>query len=78
MINNTIFLVLYMHIKPTRFRDNSTFNAKFDIEKRLYIGFTGLDQNDSCKIEEAITVNKNDKNEEDDPQEKNKQLKREK
>lgn len=72
MINVPIFLVLYMHIKPTRLRENGAPNAEFDIKGRLYIGFTCLDQDDSYKIEEAIAVNKNDKNEEDDPQEKNK------
>ena len=78
IITASILLVLRMHIELTRFLENNTPNAKFDINRRLRLGSTGLEWNDSAKIREIIIVNKDDKDEEKDLQKRNRQLKREK
>lgn len=78
MITALIFLVPCMHIKPTKLIENSAPNAKFDSDKKLCSKSTGLYWDNNTKIEEAIIPNKDDKNKEKDPQERNKQLKREK
>lgn len=76
MITVSIFLVFCMQIKSTIFLENGALNAKFDANKRLYLGFTNLNQNDSIKIEEVITIDKDNKNKEKDFQKRNKQLRR--
>ncbi len=43
MIIAPILLVLHIHIGPTWFLEGGVPNAKFDVDKRLYIGSTGLD-----------------------------------
>lgn len=77
MITTSILLVLHIYIRPTRLLEDGALNAKFNTDKRLYPKSTGLGCDDSGKIEEAITANKDNKNEED-PQERNRQLKKEK
>lgn len=62
-----IFLVIYMHIGPTRLLENSASNATFDKDKRLCTRSIGLDWDDNTKIKEAIATDKNNKNEEKDP-----------
>ena len=78
MITAPISLVLHIYIRLTKSLQNGTLNAKFDTKRKLYPGFTDLDWNDNAKIEEAITVNKYNKDEEKDPRKKNRPLKREK
>lgn len=72
MITSPILLILHIYIGPTRFFKDGALNAKFDVDQKLCLGSTNLDQNDSGKIKEAITVDKDDKDEEEDPREKNK------
>ncbi len=43
MITASIFLVLHMHIEPTRFLEDDAPNAEFDADRRLCAGFTCLD-----------------------------------
>ncbi len=38
-----IFLVLYMYIELTKLLKDDAFNAKFDVDRKLRIGSTGLD-----------------------------------
>lgn len=78
MITAPILLVIHMHIGPTSLLKDGGPNAKFDADGRLRTGFTGLAWDDNAKIEKAITVDKNDEDEEEDSWEKNRQLKREK
>lgn len=70
MITTPILLILYMHIGPTKLFKTGAPNAGFDAKQRLYPGSTGLDQDESGKIEKAIIANKDNKDEKD-PQEKN-------
>lgn len=67
-----------MYIGPTKLLEDNAPNYKFDKDRRFCIGFTGLNWDDSAKIEETITINKDNKNEIEDSWEKNRQLKREK
>ncbi len=69
MITALIFLILSMHIGPTRFLEDGALNAEFDADRRLHTGSTGLDWDDSA-VAEAIAAVENDKDEED-PREKN-------
>ncbi len=77
MITAPILLVLRIHIGPTRFLEDSAPNAEFDADGRLRIGSTSLDWDDSV-VAEAIAAVEDDKDEEEDPREKNRRLKREK
>ncbi len=77
MITASIFLVLRMHIGARRFLEDSAPNAEFDADGKLRTGSTGLDWDDSA-VTEAITAVEDDEDEEEDPWEKKKQLKREK
>lgn len=43
MITSSILLVFCMHVGPNRLLENDAPNIKFDTEKRLCLGFTGLD-----------------------------------
>ena len=43
IIITSIFLVLRMHIKPTRLLKNNVLNVKFDVDKKLCPGSTSLD-----------------------------------
>lgn len=72
MIAGPIFLVICMHIESTRLLENGAFNLKFNKNRRLHIGFTSLDWNDSIKIEETIIMDKNDKDKVKDSWERNK------
>ena len=78
MITVSIFLVLCMHIGLTRLLENGAFNDKFDADRRLCLGSTSLDWDDGAKIKDVITVNKDNKDEEKDPREKNRWLKKRK
>lgn len=71
-----ILLVLHMLICPTRLLEDDTSNAEFDAEGKLRPGSTGLSRDERGKIERVLTADKDNKDEED-PQKKNKQLKRE-
>ncbi len=77
MITASIFLVLCMYIEPTRFLEDGAPNAEFDIDRRLRTGSTGLDWDDIA-VAEAITMVEDNEDEEKDPREKNRWLKREK
>ncbi len=66
MITAPIFLVLYMHIGPTRFLEDGAPNTEFDADERLHIGSTGLDWDDCAKIAEAIAADEDDKDEKED------------
>ncbi len=77
MITAPILLVLRRHIGLTRLLKNSAFHAEFDAEGRLCPESTSLDWNERSKIERAIAADK-DEEDEKNPWEKNKQLKREK
>ncbi len=70
MITASILLVLRMHIRLTRFLENVAPNAKFDADKRLRTRSISLDWDDSA-VAEAIAVVEDNKNEEEDPWEKN-------
>ncbi len=63
MITDPIFLVIHMHIGPTRFLEDDTPNVEFDADGRLRTGSTGLDWDDSA-VAEAIAAVKDDKDEE--------------
>lgn len=78
IIITLIFLVLYMHIELTKLSEDGAFNAKFDVDRKLCIGSTGLDWDNSTKIKEVIATDKNDEDKEEDPWEKNRWLKKEK
>ncbi len=71
MITAPILLVLRMHIGPTRFLEDGAPNAEFDADGKLRTWSTGLDWDDSA-VPEAIAAVEDNKNEEEDPQEKNK------
>ncbi len=43
IITAPIFLVLHMHIGPTRFLKDGAPNAEFDTDRRLHTRSTGLD-----------------------------------
>lgn len=75
MIITLIFLVLCINIGPIRLLENSAFNAKFEVDKRLHAGSTGLDWDNSAKIEEAITADKDNKDKEKDFQNRNRHYK---
>lgn len=77
MIITPIFLVFHILIKPTRLLKNNAPNAKLNAEERLRPGSTGLNWDNSGKIEKAIVMDKNAKDKED-LWERNRQLKREK
>ncbi len=66
-ITAPILLVLRMHIGPTRFLEDGAPNAKFDADRKLYIGSIGWDWDDSAEIVEAIVAFKDDKDEKEDP-----------
>lgn len=73
-----ILIVLHIYIRPTRFLElNGAPNAKIDMDKKLCKRLTGLNWNDGAKIEEAIAMEDDNKNEENNLQKKNKRLKRE-
>lgn len=78
IITAPIFLVFCMHIRPTRLLEDGTPNAECNVDKKPHLESIGLDWDDSDKIEEAIAVDKNNKDKKEDFQEKNRQLKREK
>ena len=42
IITTSIFLVFCMYIRPTRFLKDGAPNAKFDVDKILHPGSTGL------------------------------------
>lgn len=50
---------------------NDILNAEFDVDERLYLESTGLDWDDSVKIEKVISSDKDNEDKEKDPQEKN-------
>ncbi len=77
MITAPILLVFHMHIGATRLIEDGAPNTEFDAEERLYPGSIGLDWDERGEIEKTIAIDKDNKNEED-PWEKNRQLKREK
>ncbi len=77
MITVQILLVLRMHIGPTRFLEVGAPNAKYDADERLRTGFISLDWDDSA-VAEAIAAVEDNEDEEEDPLEKNRQLRREK
>lgn len=70
MIDIPIFLVIYIYVGLIKLLENRAFNAQYNLEKKLREGCAGLDWGDSAKIEEAITVIKDDKDEIEDPQKK--------
>lgn len=74
MITASIFLVFYMHIGPTKLLKNGVSNIQFDVNKRFCPKFTNLNWDNSAKIEETITADKNSKDEEEDFRKKNKRL----
>ncbi len=78
MIIASILLVLHMHIGPTRVLKDGAPNVEFDTNGRLHTGSTDLDWDDSAKIEEAIFMDEDNKDREEDPWERNRQLKKEK
>lgn len=78
MIFVPIFLVFCMHIRPTRLLKSGAPNTKFDVDGRLRTRSISLDWDDSAKIQEVITMEKDNKDKKKDFREKNKQLKREK
>lgn len=72
-----IFLALRIHIEPAKFLENDALNTLFNMDQRLCTGYTGLDWDNSIKIEKAIAADEHNKDEKN-PQERNKQLNREK
>ncbi len=66
IITVPIFLVLYMHIRPTRLLEDSAPNAKFDANGKLRTVSTSLDGDDSAKIQKAIAVDKDNQDKKED------------
>lgn len=61
MVTTSIFLVIYIHIKPTRLLNHGAPNTKFDAEERLCIRSISLDEDNSVEIKKTIAVDKNNK-----------------
>lgn len=77
-IATSILLVINMHIRSTRLLKDDAATASYESEGRLYGRSQGLEQGDNRKIEEAVANTEDNKDEVEDPQKKNKRLKREK
>lgn len=67
-----------MHIGPIKFLIMNLPNAKYNLEKRLYKEYTSINWYKNDEIEETIAVDNNKNDNEEDSEEKNRQLKREK
>ena len=67
-----------MYIGLTRLLENSAVTANYDLEGRLCGRFQDLNCRDDKKIREAMANVKDNKDKVEDPQEKNKRLKKEK
>lgn len=76
IITISIFLVIRMYIRLTRFLEDGAPNTKFDGDGRPYTGFIDLDWNNNAKIKKAIIMDKNNKDEVEDFWKMNRQLKK--
>lgn len=65
MIITSILFIFHIHIKPTRLLKNSIPNAKFNAGERFRSRSTGLDWDNSSKIEKAIVMDEDAKDKED-------------
>lgn len=63
----SIFLTINIYIRLTRLLKVDLFNAKYDLEKRLYQGCTGANKSDDNKIVKVISTNNNEDDDEEDP-----------
>lgn len=66
-IATLILLVIKMHIRLTRFLENSTPTANYNSKKRLYGGSKGFDWDDNKQIDKAVANAENNKNKAEDP-----------
>lgn len=78
IIMSPILLIIYIHIWQIRFLENDVFNAKFDTNQKLYPRSINWTKDNNDKIEKAIVIDKDIKNEEKDLWKRNKQLKKKK
>lgn len=66
--NNVIIVTLILQVirinvgSRKHLEDNSS-NAEYDSERRLYIKYTGLNRGDSAKLEKALALDNNNKDE---------------
>lgn len=60
-IANLSFLVIKMHIEPTKLLENSSATINYDLEGKLCKKSWDLDLGDNKKIEEAVTTAKDNK-----------------
>lgn len=65
-----IFLVICNYIELIKLLKDGVSNAQYDLEEKLCGGCANLDWSDSAKIEEAMTIIEDDKDEIEDFQEK--------
>lgn len=63
MIAIHILVVICIHIELIKLLKNGTTYAKNDLERKLFGRDSNLDWRDNAKIEEAIAVDNDDKNE---------------
>lgn len=77
-IDIPIFLVIKIHIRPTRFLENRASNTKYDLKKRLCKQFKSIDWGNNQKIEKAIAIAKDNKDNAEDFWKKNRKVKKEK
>ena len=75
-IATPILLTIGMHIGSTSLLEVGSPNAKYDSDERLCKGYTSADWGDNGEIEEAITLDNDEDDDEKNLQEKNSQLKK--
>ena len=75
-IATPIFLIIIMHIGLTKLLEDGATTTNYDSEGRLCRESQGLDWGDDKEIEEVVADARDDKDKAEDPQEKNKRLKR--
>lgn len=67
-----------MHIRLTKFLEVGLFNGKYDLKERLHEEYTGTCWSNDDEIKEIMAVDNNKNNNEENLQEKNRRLKKEK
>ncbi len=61
-----IFLIINMHIWPTRLLEVDLFNTKYNLEGKLCEGCTGIDEGHESEIEEDMATRKNKEDDDKD------------
>lgn len=62
----SIFLIIGLHIGPTRLLEVGPPNVKYDSKERFYEEYTSANWGDKSEIEEVMTANNNEDNDEED------------